>query len=278
MTERRSRRSAARRAPAADDAAPAAHDAAERPSAPGGTTGDPPGGPVRGVESSRTSASGVGVGGLLRRLRLLLAGDQAPGPEVQRNRSLGVAGPEVEFAAYAEDCLVFGYLRLDADRLTDTLNEHDAYAIVDTLVVALEDGRSIDVGALTVRRDEVLAVRATGPRGNLGRRSRVRPFPVALGTGPYTIHGYVHTPPGADPLLHVRRRRPMVPITEAWIEYAVGAAPQRGRVGALIVNRELIDWIGLADDEEIRLPDLPPDLDPGPLVKDFTGYILDPRP
>ncbi len=32
--------------------------------------------------------------------------------------------------------------------------------------------------------------------------------------------------------------------------------------------------MALSDDEEVRLPDLPPELDPGPLVKDFTGFIL----
>jgi hypothetical protein len=182
--------------------------------------------------------------------------------------------PEIEFVGYAEDCRIFGYMRLDADRLTDTLNSHDAYPLVDAVAVGLEDGRAIAVGQIAIYRDELLAVRAAGPRGNAGRRARVRPFPVTLQTGPYTVHGYVHALPGADPLLHVRRRKPMVPITDAWIEYTTANEHQRGRVGTLIVNRELLDWIVLSDDEAVCLPDLPTESDPGPLVKDFTGYIL----
>ncbi len=182
-------------------------------------------------------------------------------------------GPEIEFVGYAEDCRVFGHLVLDGDRLTDVLNEREEYELSDVLAVALADGRGIEVGSMTVRRDELLAVRASGPRGNAGRRSRMRPFPVTLQTGPYTVHGYVHALPGTDPLLHVRRRKPMVPLTEAWIEYAAGSESQRARLGALIVNRELLDWIALSDDEEVRLPDLPAEHKPGPLVKDFTGYI-----
>ena len=222
----------------------------------------------------RRSANGTGVRALWQRLRGAMGGAAPGSPATERILEPASDRPEVEFAGYAEDCRVFGFLRLDSDRLTDTLNAHETYVLVDAIAIGLEDGRSIEVGEMTVYRDELLAVRAAGPRGNSGRRSRVRPFPVTMQTGPYTVHGYVHTLPGADPILGVRRRRPMVPITEAWIEYASANEPQRGRVGTLIVNRELIDWMALSDDEAVRLPDLPPELNPGPLVKDFTGYIL----
>ena len=66
----------------------------------------------------------------------------------------------------------------------------------------------------------------------------------------------------------------MVPVTEAWIEYPNAGERQKMRVGTLIVNRELVDWIALSDDEEVKLPNLPAETAPGPLVKDFTGYIL----
>jgi hypothetical protein len=182
--------------------------------------------------------------------------------------------PELEFVGYAEDCRVFGFLRLDGDRLTDMLNVQEEIRLVDAVAIGLDDSRAIEVGELTVSRDELLAVRGSGPRGNSGRRARVRPHPITLQTGPYTIHGYVHALPGADPLLHVRRRKAMVPVTEAWIEYPSAAERQRVRVGTLIVNRELVDWIALSDDEEVKLPNLPAEIAPGPLVKDFTGYIL----
>jgi hypothetical protein len=230
------------------------------------------------VRTHPVGSPGVESGGIRRglwvRLRDALSRSHAeqalqPPPHVGEPHR-----PELDFTGYAEDCRVFGFLRLEGDRLTDMLNVRDEIRLVDAVAIGLDDGRAIEVGEMTVRRDELLAVRGSGPRGNSGRRARVRPYPITLQTGPYTIHGYVHTLPGADPLLHVRRRKAMVPVTEAWIEYPNAAERQKVRVGTLIVNRELLDWIALSDDEEVKLPNLPAEIAPGPLVKDFTGYIL----
>ncbi len=186
----------------------------------------------------------------------------------------GPAITEIEFAAYAEDCRLFGFWRHDAERLSDALNAAEEYLLHDVLVAALEDGRASERRELLVRRDELLAVRATDPRGNLARRTRLRPSPITLQSGPYTVHGYLHGPPGADPLGQLRRRKPMVPLTEAWIEYRAGADHHRGRVGTIIVNRELLDWVHLSRDDEVRLPDLPAESGFDPHAKDLTGYIL----
>ncbi len=180
---------------------------------------------------------------------------------------------EVEFAAYAEDCRLFGFLRLDEERLSDTLNEHARLELTDVLVVALDDGRGREEHALTVERDELLAVRAAGPRGNPARRGRTRPYPVTLQTGPYTIHGHLHTLPGADPMQLLRLRKPMVPLTEAWIEYVAAGETHRARVGTIIINRPLLDWIRPSRDDEVGLPDLPAETAPDPHAKDLTGYI-----
>jgi hypothetical protein len=186
-----------------------------------------------------------------------------------------VAGPEIEFAGYAEDCRVFGFLRLTGDRMTDMLNDRPAYALSDAMVVRLDTGAATQVTDLVVERDEILAVRASGPRGDPERRSRRRPFPMTLQTGPYIVHGYVHGIPGGDPIREIRRRPPMVPFTEAWIEYVSGGQHHRARVGTIIVNRESWDWIRQSRDEEVRLPDLPAETKPDPLAKDMTGYIRD---
>ena len=183
------------------------------------------------------------------------------------------ATTELEFAAYGEDCRIFGFLRVSGERLSDLLNEREEYTLQDVLVEVLDDGRSTEARMLVVRRDELLAVRATGPRGNAARRSRMRPSPITLQTGPYTIHGYLHVPPGADPLAAIRRRPPMVPLTEAWIEYAASGQPHRARVGTIIVNHEIVDWVRLSRDDEVRLPDLPAESVIDPQAKDLTGYI-----
>jgi hypothetical protein len=210
---------------------------------------------------------------LRRRLRRT---SQAPEPEPAELSS--VEEPvrevrEVEFAAYTEDCRLFGFARLDTERLTDFLNEHEQVVVSDVMVVALEDGQAGEAKELTVERAELLAVRATGPRGNPGRRGRMRPYPVTLQTGPYTIHGYLHALPGADPLKQLRLRKTMVPLTESWIEYASGGEAHRARVGTIIINRELLDWIRPSRDVEVRLPDLPAEAQPDPRAKDLTGYI-----
>lgn len=180
---------------------------------------------------------------------------------------------EVEFAAYSEDCRVFGFLRHGAGRLTEALNEVEEYHLDDVLIVALADGGAVQSKELTVRREELLAVRASGRRGDPVLRARTRPFPVTLQTGPFTIHGHLHGLPGADPLAQLRRRATMVPLTEAWIEYSSAGAAHRARVGTIIVNREILDWIRMSRDEEVGLPNLPAEVAPDPRAKDLTGHI-----
>ncbi len=198
-----------------------------------------------------------------------------PVPEQGNPGTEYVAKPrEVEFAAYAEDCRIFGFWRHADERLSDALNATDEYLLHDVLLAALEDGRTTDARELLVQRHEVLAVRGAGPRGNVARRSRTRPSPVTIQTGPYTIHGYLHGPPGADAVRQIRRRKPMVPLTEAWIEYPAAGALHRARVGPIIVNHEAFDWIRHSRDEEVSTPSLPAETTIDPNAKDLTGYII----
>lgn len=221
---------------------------------------------------------------LRRRLRLVLGGHGArPDPCATGPASVRLAqeieldqvqAPEVEFVAYGEDCRVFGHIRLTADRLTDLLNEHEEYLLVDVLVERLADGAVFEAKEVLVPRDELLAVHASGPRGSPGRRTRARPFPIAVRVGPYTIRGHFHALPGTDPIASFRRRKPMVPLTEAWIEYQLGGNLHQGRAGTLIVNRHLCEWVQLVDDEEVALPELPVETKPGLFAKDLTGHVL----
>ncbi len=181
---------------------------------------------------------------------------------------------EVEFAAYAEDCRIFGFWRHAAERLSDALNARDEYLLHDVMLAALSDGHTSDARQLLVRRDEVLAIRAAGPRGNLGRRSRTRPSPITLQTGPYTVHGYLHGPPGADAVRQIHRRKTMVPLTDAWIEYTTAGDLHRARVGSIIVNHETLDWIRPSRDQEVHTPGLPVERTIDPRAKDMTGYII----
>lgn len=165
--------------------------------------------------------------------------------------------PLVEFVAYAEDCILYGRVRLAADRLTDMLNAHDEFELVDVMVERLDGFGVVDVREVLVRRDELLLVHATGPRGNQARRTRTREHPLAIQIGPYEVRGDLHAFPGHDPLLTIRRRKSMVPVTDAWIEYQAGSERRRLRAGPLLVNRDQIDSVINAIDEWVELPDLP---------------------
>lgn len=186
--------------------------------------------------------------------------------------------PQVEFVAYAEDCLLSGYIGLAADRLTDLLDQHEEFELVDVFAQDLSETRGTQISSIAVKRDELLLVHAGGPRGDRGRRLRTRQHPVGIGIGPYQVRGYLHALPGSDPISSFRRRRPMVPLTDAWIEYVADGTMQRRRVGTLIVNRQLVDWIVEAADEEVEMPDIPLSAYPtGPLLKDFTNHVLGQR-
>jgi hypothetical protein len=182
---------------------------------------------------------------------------------------------ETEFSAYTGDCRIFGFIQLGAERLTDALNDHDRHTIDSVLILALEDNRAVELTQLVVLRDELIVVRASGPRGNAARRTRTRPSPVAVRAGPYTIRGYLHPPPGGDALQHFRRRRSMVPLTEAWIEYEAAGVPSRARVGPVIVNRDHVDWIDRAKETDVRV-DLPVEMRIDPRAKDMTGHVRGP--
>jgi hypothetical protein len=211
-----------------------------------------------------------------RRLRVVFGRSAAPtdavaGLPADATRSTQL----IEFSAYGEDCVLSGMVRMEADRLTDMLNEHDEYQLIDVLVEGLADERAVEVKEVLVRRDELLLVHAAGPRGNQDRRHRTRSHPVAIQLGPYHIRGYLHALPGADPVQSIRRRKSMVPLTDAWIEFASGSARQRRRAGTVVVNREQIDWIVPAVDDEVEMPDLPLSAEKGLLVKDFTGALFE---
>lgn len=59
------------------------------------------------------------------------------------------------------------------------------------------------------------------------------------------------------------------------IEFPSPAGRQRRRVGTVVVNREQIDWIVPAVDDEVEMPDLPLSAEQGRLLKDFTGALFE---
>jgi hypothetical protein len=181
--------------------------------------------------------------------------------------------PLVELTVFSGDSLAFGQLALDADRVTDLMNDHDAFEFVDTTLQSLDDGHGLSVQDVVIAREEIFAVAVSGPRGDPKRRTRTRPIPVELRLGPYDVSGNIHVVPGTDPIIGFRRRRVMIPLTEATIEYDSPAGRVRSRFETILVNRLLADWIAAASRSDVRPPELVPELG-GRLTKDFTPQVL----
>lgn len=159
--------------------------------------------------------------------------------------------PLVRFAAYARHHRVSGWVRLRADRLTDLLNAHDELLLTDVEMEGLDDGGTQAVDSVLIRRSDLVAVHAAGPRGDAALRRRTRAHPLAMQSGSFLIGGHLHAFPGVDPMDSVRDRPPMIPLTDAWIEYWAGERRARHAIGTLIVNRLAADWIRVVTDEDL---------------------------
>ena len=207
--------------------------------------------------------------------RRLLFAFQRPGSEptdpIALLDSARARHPMVDFVAYAEDCVLSGRVRLAADRMTDLLNQHDEVQLMDVMVQRLRDAGALEVKEVHVRREEILFVHAAGPRGEAARRRRTLLHPLAMQLGPYQVRGYLHALPGSPPLVSIRSREPMVPLTDAWIEYDDGSVHHRHHVGAIVVNRDHIDWIAPARDGEMEHHDAFGRSCEGPLAEGQPG-------
>ena len=179
---------------------------------------------------------------LRQRLRLVLGGGSG---EEERARTPADRSSWAQLVAFTEDRRISAHVRLDSDRLSDTLNAHLEYELCDVLVEDLSSGACVHEDGVLLARDELLAVLTDGPRGDPGRRVRTLAHEVTVKTGPYLVRGNLHTAPGIDPLASARRRRPMIPLSDAWIEFRSGDALMGSVVGTVVVNRATADWIQL---------------------------------
>ncbi|HSL97879.1 MAG TPA: hypothetical protein VK831_04845 [Candidatus Deferrimicrobiaceae bacterium] len=165
--------------------------------------------------------------------------------------------PEVDFVAYSTGERLSGRVRLDASRLTDMLNAHDEFVLVDALAERLPDGGSMVVPEILVGRHELAVVHAGGPRGDRARRVPTERHGLVMRSGRYLIAGRLHSPAGEDPLAALRSRGSMVPLTDAAILYRAGHDVVREPASTVVVNRDLLDWVREGD-LDARSWDLPP--------------------
>jgi hypothetical protein len=156
--------------------------------------------------------------------------------------------------AYAADCRLFGQIDLGDGRLTELLNGASEVRIVDARLKSLSDAHVVQSAELTVGRDELYAVVADGPRGDIARRLRTRAIKVIVDLGPYQVAGSIHGTPASNPLAGVLRRAPWVPLTDAVITYRQGSDSVSDEVATLLINRGQASSIRPAEEETPILP------------------------
>jgi hypothetical protein len=161
--------------------------------------------------------------------------------------------PLLRFEAFLARERVFGRVRLDAARLTDMLNAHDELRLRDATFESLVDGSIRHEDELVVPRSSLIGVSVTGPRGDPALRRWTNSHPAAVQLGDFLMGGYAHATPGDDPLATLLERPPMVPLTDAWLEYWPGGHRRRRWIGTMIFNRDLTDWVRVVSEEELEL-------------------------
>jgi hypothetical protein len=196
------------------------------------------------------------IGSIGSRLRLVL---RQPEPSGRASGGSDVASdlPEIDFVAYSTSERLSGRVRLDSARLTDMLNSHDEYVLVDALAERLPEGGSMVVHEILVRRHELALVRAGGPRGSRALRVPTTTHRLVIRTGRYLVAGRLHSNPGEDPLAALRARDPMVPLTDAAIMFRFGPDIVEEPGGTIVVNRDLVEWVRKGE-LDARSLDLPP--------------------
>lgn len=164
--------------------------------------------------------------------------------------SLG-APMQIDFRGYTADCLISGTLELTAPRLTDMLNCETTLHLTEVQLEGLADGRRIAIPNYTLKRDELYAVKVTGPRGSRALRISTVPYRVQAQIGPYNVLGRLNAAPGLDAMASMSERGVMLPLTDATIAYVVGGILEVRDASTVIINRELASWVRAAETEEL---------------------------
>ncbi|HZC31693.1 MAG TPA: hypothetical protein VE640_00245 [Candidatus Bathyarchaeia archaeon] len=160
-----------------------------------------------------------------------------------------VDAPLIGFDAFSIDQRIFGWVRLSADRLTDLLNDHEEIAIDNAQVEQLTHPGVAWIDGMVLKRRQLIAVRAAGPHGDPARRQRSRLYPLAVCAGSFRMGGYLHARPGVAPLVEIRSRPTMIPLSSAWLEHWAEGRRVSQWVGTILFNRDRAESIEVVEDD-----------------------------
>ena len=155
----------------------------------------------------------------------------------------------IDFVGYSADCLLSGNVELTAPSLADMLNDTPVVQLTNVVLEDLADARRITVATYALHRDELYAVRQTGPAGSRFRPTGTVPRRLQAQIGPYNVLGRLNRAPGSMPFTGLGGDGPMLPLADATIAYVVGGILEVRDVARMLINRDLLSWVRAADRE-----------------------------
>ncbi len=153
----------------------------------------------------------------------------------------------IDFMGYSADCLLSGKVELTAPSLSDMLNDTPIVHLTNVVLEDLVDARRITAATYTLHRDELYAVRQTGPAGSRLRPAGTVPRRMQAQIGPYNVLGRLNGVPGSMPMIGLDSRGPMLPLADATIAYVVGGILEVRDAARMLINRDLLSWVRAAD-------------------------------
>jgi hypothetical protein len=193
----------------------------------------------------------------------------------------------VDLIAFTADRRISGTIPLADDRLSDMLNSVPRIVLRNATVqdlVADAVPRTVDV---TLAVGAIVAVVATGRRGNEMRRHRTDLRLARVGVVRFVVTGSLHVPAGSidplasnDPAVVLAGRDVLVPLTDATIAYDLGRGHVKETHATILINRGHATWIDLddaaaVDVEAVALLDERERSYHAAMIKDFTGAVSD---
>lgn len=160
----------------------------------------------------------------------------------------------VEFRGYGVDFIVVGTVELTASRLTDQVNGRESLDLREVVLEGLHDMARVEVPEYTIRRDELLAVAAAGPRGERTRRFPTTGHRLQAQLGPYNVLGRIHTRHGGSVSRRIGSGGPMLPLTDATIAYVIAGILEVRDVETILINRDLASWVRDEETDRLLLP------------------------
>jgi len=191
----------------------------------------------------------------------------------------------VDLIAFTGDRRISGSIPLADDRLSDMLNSVPRVVMRGATVLDLVADAVPRTADVTLAIGSIVAVVASGRRGNETRRRRTDLRLARIGLLRFVVTGSLHVPSGAidplasnDPAVVLAGRDTLVPLTDATIAFDLGEVVATEQHDTILINRAHATWIDLDDPGSIDGDEID-DLEDrerayhGALIGDFTGAV-----